>query len=84
MPDITGLQRKFIAYFTKKKFINFGDSKKSYIFVVRKMILHKNNINSQRKMTKAEIVNEIAKKTGIEKSVVLTTVESFMDVVKHH
>jgi DNA-binding protein HU-beta len=46
------------------------------------MILHKNNINSQRKMTKAEIVNEIAKKTGIEKSVVLTTVESFMDVVK--
>ena len=44
--------------------------------------MHKNNINSQRKMTKAEIVNEIAKKTGIEKSVVLTTVESFMDVVK--
>ena len=34
-------------------------------------------------MTKAEIVNEIAKKTGIEKSVVLTTVESFMDVVKN-
>ena len=33
-------------------------------------------------MTKADIVNEIAKKTGIEKSVVLTTVESFMDVVK--
>ena len=33
-------------------------------------------------MTKAEVVNEIAKKTGIEKSVVLTTVESFMDVVK--
>ena len=33
-------------------------------------------------MTKAEIVNEIAKKTGIEKSVVLTTVESFMEAVK--
>ena len=33
-------------------------------------------------MTKAEIVNEIAKKTGIEKSVVLTTVESFMETVK--
>lgn len=46
------------------------------------MDLHKNNINSQKKMTKAEIVNEIAKKTGIEKTVVLTTVESFMDVVK--
>ncbi len=33
-------------------------------------------------MTKAEVVNEIAKKTGIEKTVVLTTVEAFMDVVK--
>ena len=34
-------------------------------------------------MTKAEIVNESARKTGIEKSVVLTTVESFMDTVKN-
>lgn len=33
-------------------------------------------------MTKAEVVNEIAKKTGIEKAVVLSTVEAFMDVVK--
>ena len=33
-------------------------------------------------MTKAEIVNEIAKKTGIEKAVVLSTVETFMEVVK--
>lgn len=33
-------------------------------------------------MTKAEIVNEIAKKTGIEKAVVLASVESFMEVVK--
>ena len=33
-------------------------------------------------MTNAVIVNEIAKKSGIEKPVVLTTVESFMDVVK--
>lgn len=33
-------------------------------------------------MTKADIVNEIAKKTGAEKAVVLATVESFMDVVK--
>lgn len=33
-------------------------------------------------MTKAEIVNEIAKTTGIDKAVVLTTVESFMEVVK--
>ncbi len=33
-------------------------------------------------MTKAEVVNEIAKKTGIEKAAVLVTVEAFMDVVK--
>ncbi len=33
-------------------------------------------------MTKAEIVNEIAKRTGIEKAAVLTVVEQFMSVVK--
>ena len=33
-------------------------------------------------MTKADIVNEIAKKTGIEKVTVQKTVESFMETVK--
>ena len=33
-------------------------------------------------MTKADIVSEISKKTGIDKSTVLTTVEAFMAVVK--
>ena len=33
-------------------------------------------------MTKADIVNEISKSTGVEKMTVLKTVESFMDVVK--
>ena len=33
-------------------------------------------------MTKADIVSEISKKTGIEKNVVLQTVEAFMDEVK--
>lgn len=33
-------------------------------------------------MTKAEIVNEISKTTGIDKATVLTTVESFMSSVK--
>ena len=33
-------------------------------------------------MTKAEIVAEIANKTGIEKLTVQTSVESFMDAVK--
>ncbi|MFR9649307.1 MAG: HU family DNA-binding protein [Rikenellaceae bacterium] len=34
------------------------------------------------KMTKADIVSEIAKKTGVEKIQVQTIVESFMDSVK--
>lgn len=33
-------------------------------------------------MTKADIVNEIAKKTGIDKASVLKSVEAFMEVVK--
>ena len=33
-------------------------------------------------MTKAEIVSEIAGKTGIEKKDVLNTIEAFMEVVK--
>ena len=33
-------------------------------------------------MTKAEIVSEIASKTGLEKQVVLTVVESMMDTIK--
>ncbi|MBQ8565527.1 MAG: integration host factor subunit beta [Bacteroidaceae bacterium] len=33
-------------------------------------------------MTKADIVNEISKSTGIEKVVVLETVEKFMETVK--
>lgn len=33
-------------------------------------------------MTKADIVNEISRSTGIEKAAVLTVVEQFMTVVK--
>lgn len=33
-------------------------------------------------MTKADIVSEISKSTGIEKAAVLETVEKFMEVVK--
>ncbi len=33
-------------------------------------------------MTKADIVNEISKSTGIDKLSVLTTVEAFMEAVK--
>ncbi len=33
-------------------------------------------------MTKADIVNEVAKNTGIDKTTVLKTIEAFMDTVK--
>lgn len=33
-------------------------------------------------MTKADIVNEISKTTGIEKANVLDTIEKFMEIVK--
>ncbi|WP_255359386.1 MULTISPECIES: HU family DNA-binding protein [Porphyromonas] len=39
--------------------------------------------NTQKKaMTKAEVVNKIAKDTGLEKHLVLDTVEKFMEVIK--
>lgn len=34
-------------------------------------------------MTKAEVVNEIAEKTGVEKIAVQATVENFMKVIKN-
>lgn len=34
-------------------------------------------------MTKAELVGNISKKTGIERTIVLATVEAFMDEVKN-
>lgn len=34
-------------------------------------------------MTKADIVNEISKNTGVDKTTVLSTVEAFMDIVKN-
>ena len=49
------------------------------LLIVVGVIINNININ---KMTKADIVNEIAKRTGVDKTSVLTTVESFMDVVK--
>ncbi|MDE6247926.1 MAG: integration host factor subunit beta [Muribaculaceae bacterium] len=33
-------------------------------------------------MTKADIVNEISRSTGVDKGVVLLTIEKFMDVMK--
>ena len=35
-------------------------------------------------MTKADIVSEISRRTGLEKAAVLTTVENFMQIVKEN
>ena len=60
---------------------NFTSIEKSYIFAVQKISNNK-PFYKNTKMTKADIVNEIAKNTGIDKASVLATVESFMQVVK--
>lgn len=63
------------------KFIerNFSMSEKSYIFAFQKIkVNHLITID----MTKADIVNEISKSTGIDKQTVLTSVEAFMETVK--
>lgn len=46
-------------------------------------VIKRINLNiTPRNMTKAEIANEIAKSTGIDKSAVVTVIEQFMTVVK--
>jgi DNA-binding protein HU-beta len=45
-------------------------------------IKQKYNNKTSVTMTKADIVNEISKKTGIDKATVLATVEAFMESVK--
>ena len=59
---------------------------KKAIYLQSKILLIKTRklliIKSRNKMTKADIVNEIAKNTGIDKVTVLTTVEAFMETVK--
>ena len=55
--------------------IYFSETRKSYIFAVQK-------IKETLVIIFADIVNEITKNTGIDKTTVLTTVEAFMDAVK--
>ncbi|MBR2360254.1 MAG: integration host factor subunit beta [Bacteroidaceae bacterium] len=61
--------------------IYFFESKKSYIFAVQKIKIYRITINLSE-MTKADIVNEINKNTGIDKVTVLNTIEAFMATVK--
>ena len=61
--------------------IYFFESKKSYIFAVQKIKIYRITKNLSE-MTKADIVNEINKNTGIDKVTVLNTIEAFMATVK--
>ena len=60
----------------------FHLEKKAIYLQSKKLENYSNNIFFKKKMTKADIVNEITKNTGIDKTTVLTTVEAFMDAVK--
>ena len=53
---------------------------KNIIFAARN--LKCTTIKTKNKMTKADIVNEISKKTGIDKATALVAVEAFMSTVK--
>ena len=44
--------------------------------------INESHSKTYHKMTKADIVNEISKKTGVDKATVLVTVEAFMSAVK--
>lgn len=57
-------------------------SKKVYICTSLKQKYIKETNKQFFKMTKADIVNEIGRSTGIDKAEVLTVVESFMEEVK--
>lgn len=68
-----------------KKKCDICSCKKSSGILVLPKILQINEITNLieiKKMTKADIVNEISKTTGIEKANVLETIEKFMEIVK--
>jgi len=73
----------------KKKIIYFIVDQKNHIFATRFKTGKRHSLliiyitNTSLKMTKAEIVAEIANKTGIEKVAVQATVEAFMDTIKN-
>ena len=64
--------------FIENQYLNIGNSNKDLFQIQIKHI----GDNKYNIMTKAEIVNEVAKATGIEKIAVQTVVESFMECVK--
>jgi DNA-binding protein HU-beta len=66
----------------KKKSVYPLSNKKRAIFAPLKYIKPLKTIKKQKAMTKAEIVAEIASKTGVEKIAVQASIEAFMESVK--
>ena len=64
----------------QKNATGFGKPFENYIFASGFKQVSNKKTNTD--MTKADIVNEISAKTGIEKASVLATVEAFMETVK--
>lgn len=63
-------------------FDNFIGVKKK-IYICTFIYITNNQIFKFKIMTKADIVNEISNKTGIEKVTVQATVEAFMEAIKN-
>lgn len=54
------------------------------IFALQRLIIIKyHNNNSNKEMTKADIINKIVEDTGLAKRDVATTIEAFMEEVRH-
>jgi DNA-binding protein HU-beta len=53
------------------------------IIIFKGLFLQRKLLNRKEIMTKADVISEIAEKTGIDKSDVTATVESFFVVVKN-
>lgn len=71
-------------YFGKKQRINFPICLKMSIFALRleKVTIYNRILSTARRMTKADIINEIVEKTGVGKRDVSAVVEELMSCIK--
>lgn len=73
------------AFFFKKKSNKFPiEAENQYICTPIDFgeIKFYNNINKNKEMTKAEIINKIVEDTGVDKNAVSATIEAFMEEVR--
>ena len=73
-------------FFSKNTKINFQITAKTCIFAIpfeNKVKIYNNSKKKNKKMTKADIINQISASTGLAKKDVAISVESFMEVIKN-